>query len=334
VSVDSREASTGGTGGSAAAKPSAARRVRNNVLRFGMIWALVGLVILTSILYPGFFDPGNINNVFSQVAPTGIVAVGMTYVILAGGFDLSVAAIFASATVLYASLADSVSLPLAFVITVVICTLMGAINGFIVTVMGVNPFIATLSTSSLFLGAATIYSNSGPVIPNNPSFSSLGLGKIAGISNANYFLVAFLIVFGVILARTTYGRMIYSVGGNREASRLAGIRVNWVTVSTYMVTGLCASVGGMILASMSTVGQSSLGGTVTLDSIAIVIIGGTSLMGGEGAMWRTLVGLSIWGVLSNLFNSVGLSAATQLLMQGAILLFAVFLDVLSRKYRR
>jgi len=310
------------------------RIVRDQAFRFGMIWILVGLAILSDILYPGFFNPGNLNDLIGEVAPVAIVAVGMTFVIIGGGFDLSVGATFALASVIYALLGNHIPLGLAFVITMGAGMACGLINGLIITLVRVNPFIATLATSSLFSGAAYLLSNSNPITPKASDFTYLGIGKWGGIWISSFFLLVIIVIAGVALARTTYGRSVYSVGGNEEASRLAGLRTNWVKVSTFMISGVCAAIAGMIVASQTDLGSASFGGTVTLDSIAIVIVGGTSLLGGEGAMWRTGIGILIWGTITNLFTSLALSTATQLLLEGAILLVAVGLDSLARRSRR
>lgn len=315
-------------------KKSGAARAKNILVGYGMIWVMILFAIVASIVYPGFLAPANLNNMFSQVAPVGIVAIGMTYVIIAGGFDLSVAAIFAGATVSYASFANHVPLWLAFALTVVVGLLCGVINGVVITAIRVNPFIATLSTSSLFAGATYLYSRNLPILVDDPAFGGLGGGTIGEIWISIFVLLLIVIIAAVVLSRTTFGRAIYAVGGNQEAARLSGIRVNAIKVSSYMITGACAAVAGMITASQIGVGQPTLGANITLDSIAIVIVGGTSLMGGEGSIWRTVIGLSIWAMINNLFSSLAFSTGARFLAVGAIVLGAVALDTWSRQARR
>ncbi|MHB8695514.1 MAG: ABC transporter permease [Solirubrobacteraceae bacterium] len=317
----------------AAAPPVTLRsKARDQMFRFGMVWVLIALAIVANTQYSGFFDPGNINNLISQVAPVGIVAVGMTFVIIGGGFDLSVGAVFALAGVAYAGLGNHMALPFAFLLTAGIGLAAGAINGLAVTILRVNAFIATLASASLFSGLAYMLS-ANPIINNASDFSNLGTGKWGGIWIASYVLAGFVAVAAVVLARTTYGRSIYALGGNPEAARLAGMRTSVLRVSTFMITGLCAAVAGMIVASQVGVGQANVGSDITLNSIAIVIIGGTSLMGGEGAMWRTIIGVLIWGTITNLFSSLALSTSAQLLLEGAILLAAVSMDSYARRKR-
>jgi ribose transport system permease protein len=296
---------------------------------------LVVFAIVASILYRGFLEPSNVNNMIAQVAPVGIVALGMTFVIIGGGFDLSVAAVYAAASVAYVSLSNSIgALWPAFLLTVLIGVLAGVVNGLVITLVKVNPFIATLSTGSLFSGITYMYSKNLPVTAENPSFGTLGTGKWGGIWITIYLLAALTIVAAVALARTSYGRSVSAVGGNTEAARLAGMRVKFVTVSTYMITGFCAAVAGVITASQINVGQPTLGANITLDAIAIVIIGGTSLMGGEGGIWRTVIGLGIWAMINNLFSSLAVSTGARLVMVGLIVILAVAIDSTSRRVRR
>jgi len=302
-------------------------------VRYGMVWALIVLAILANFMFSGFFNPENLSNLLYQVAATGIVAVGMTFAIISGGFDLSVGAVLAGASCSYAWLSQSMPLWQAFALTVVMGIVAGIINGLVVTKLKVNAFIATLATSSLYGGMTLLFTQGAAVMTEAEGFTTMGQGTWFGIWIQNYIVVGFILVFGFVLAKTPYGRSVYAVGGNLEAARLAGMRIDVVRVSTYAITGMCAAVAGTLLSSMTGVGQSNIGLSVTLDSIAIVIIGGTSLMGGEGAMWRTVVGLLMWGTIGNVFASLALPEATQSLLQGGILLVAVALDSLARTGR-
>lgn len=307
---------------------------RGFFLHYAMVWVLILLAVFASSLYSGYLTASNLNTMIAQVAATGIVAVGMTYAIICGGFDLSVGAVFAGASVAYAGLSSHMPLFAAFLCTVILGVIAGLINGLVITKLRVNAFIATLATSSLFAGVTLLYDTSGPIITNAPGFQTLGTGQWGGVWISVYVLAAFVVVFGIILARTPYGRSVYAVGGNLEAARLAGMRTTVVRVSTFVLTSVCAAVGGMIVASQTGVGQANIGATVTLNSIAIVIIGGTSLLGGEGAMWRTVVGILIWGTLDNIFAAKALDTASQLLIQAAIVIIAVSIDSLARLTRR
>ena len=298
---------------------------------YGMVWVLVALAIVAGFLYPGFWNIPNLNNLIYQAAPVGIVAVGMTFVIIGGGFDLSVGAVYAGGAVVYASLADKVPLWLGFPITVAVVAIAGFANGLIITKVRVSPFIATLATASLFGGLVYLYSGPSPVVPTNKAFVGLGMDKWLGIWIPSFILLIFVIVASIVYSRSVYGRVVSAVGGNSEASRLAGIRVHRVWISTYVISAVCAGIAGAIVASQTGVGQANIGATVPLEAIAIVIIGGTSLLGGEGAIWRTVVGILIWAIIKSLFGALALNSSAQLLTTGAIVLIAVALDSTARR---
>jgi ribose transport system permease protein len=302
-------------------------------LRFAMVWVLIAVAIVANAYYPGFFEWGNIRNVLSQNAPVGLVAIGMTFVIICGGFDLSVGATVVLGSVLYAGLSNHMPLELAFLLVLAAGAAVGAVNGVVVTVFKVNAFVTTLATASLVTGAALLYSDSGPVESNKANFTGFGTGSLLDVPIVVWVLALSFAIGAVLLARTIYGRSVYAVGGNYEAARLAGVRVNVVQGSTYLLTGAFAAVAGMMLASKTGVGQPEISGNITLDSIAIVIIGGTSMLGGEGALWRTMIGLLILATITNLFDSLALNDAAQSLVKGAILLLAVGIDSYTRRRR-
>jgi len=305
--------------------------LRDVALRYGMVWVLIALTIVTNILYPGFFEIGNLRNLLTQNAPVGIVAIGMTFVIVAGGFDLSVSAVYALAGVLFAIFAGDMSVPIAGALALGCGLVAGAVNGLIITRLAVNPFVATLGSASAISGLAFLFSDSQPVVTDKAGFDVLGNGLIFGVPVAIVVLGVLFLVAGTVLARTVYGRSIYAIGGNAEAARLSGIRVDLIRFSTYALTGICAALAGMFTASLTGVGQADIGANVTLDSIAVVIIGGTSLMGGEGAMWRSLVGLLILATINNLFDALALDTSAQLLAKGLIVIGAVSLDSYARR---
>lgn len=302
-------------------------------LRFAMVWILVAVVIAANVYYPGFLEWGNIRNLLSQNAPVGLVAIGMTFVIIAGGFDLSVGATVVLASVLYAGLSNQMALESAFLLTLAAGAVVGIVNGVAVTVFKVNAFVTTLATASLVTGAALLYSHSGPVQSERVAFTQFGTGSILEVPIVVWVLGGTFAVGAVLLARTVYGRSVYSVGGNYEAARLAGVRVDLVQGSTYLLTGGLAAVAGMMIASKTGVGQPEISGNITLDSIAIVIIGGTSMLGGEGALWRTMIGLLILATITNLFDSLAVDSAAQSIVKGAILLLAVGIDSYTRRRR-
>ncbi|MFE4950173.1 ABC transporter permease [Leifsonia sp. NPDC056665] len=304
------------------------------IMEYSMLGVLVVLIIAATIIYPGFLEPGNLSIVLSQYAPLGVVAVGMTLVIIAGGFDLSVGAIFATAATIAAALAPKIGVPAAFALALISGIALGAINAFGVTVLKVNPFITTLGTSSLYSGAVLFITNSTAFSDTGDAFQWLGTGTLFGIPNTILLLILTFAAGVVALNFTTFGRGIFAVGGSREAARLSGIRVNLVQGSTYVISGFLAALAGIMTASQQGAGQGSMGGTVALDAIAIVVIGGTSLVGGEGKLWRTAVGLLVLAILDNIFYSLAVDSNAQLIVKGAIVILAVAADQLVRRKQR
>jgi len=312
---------------------TAGSRVWSLFLQFGMVWALILVMIVGSFVYPRLLDPINIRNFLSQSAPVGIVAVGMTFVMIGGGFDLSVGAIFALGAVVFASLADPTGLWAAAAVVLLTSAVCGVINGFIVTKLKVNPFVATLGSGSAFGGLAYIYSRSAPLTPNNPDYQVLGTDRWLGWPISIWLMLLAFVVGGFVLAKTIYGQSIYAIGGNTEAAKLSGLRVDLLRGSTYVLSAICSGVGGMILSSRLAVGQADMGSTIALDAIAIVVIGGTSLLGGEGAVWRTAIGLLIIATLTNIFDSLAVSTNYQLVVKGTIVIAAVAWDLYARSLR-
>lgn len=296
-----------------------------------IVWMLIALVILCRILYPGFLARDNIFNILSQNAQVGLIALGMTFVMIAGGFDLSVGAIYAAGATVYAMEAKEMALPLAALVALAVGLVCGTLNGVIVTRLKVNPFVATLGTTSIFGGAAYLYSHSAPVLVDRPDFNVLGAGRWFGVPISLMLLIIAYIIGALVLSKTVYGRSLYAVGGNPEAAGLAGLRVDLLKTSTYALVGVLAAFGGMIIASRLSIGQADIAGAMSLDAIAIVIIGGTSLFGGSGAIWRTAVGLLLLAVLTNIFDALALDSNFQSLIKGVIVIGAVALDAYSRR---
>jgi ribose transport system permease protein len=296
-----------------------------------IVWLLIALIILCRILYPGFLARDNIFNILSQNVQVGLIALGMTFVMIAGGFDLSVGAIYAAGATVYAMEAKVMALPLAALLALAVGLIAGTVNGLIVTRLRVNPFVATLGTTSIFGGAAYLYSHSAPVLVDRPDFTVLGAGRWFSVPISLLLLIVAYAIGAVVLSKTIYGRSLYAVGGNPEAARLAGLRVDLLKTSTYALVGVLSALGGMIIASRLSIGQADIAGTMSLDAIAIVIIGGTSLFGGSGTVWRTAVGLLLLAVLNNIFDALALDSNFQSLIKGAIVIGAVALDAFSRR---
>jgi ribose transport system permease protein len=304
--------------------------------KYSMVGVLVVLLAVATILYPGFLNPANLSNILTQNASVGIIAVGMTFVIISGGFDLSVGAMYALGAVLYAGVTiQTESTVIAGIVTLLAGVVVGLVNGSIISRLNINPFVATLGTSSIISGVAYIYSNSSPFIVNNvPTFQDLALSTLAGVRLPVWILLAIFVVGAVVLAKTSFGRNVSAVGGNYEAAWLSGLRVKGLSSSVYVLTAMLAALAGMMDSSRLGVGQADVGASMALDAIAIVVVGGTSLLGGEGAIWRTAVGLIILATLTNVFYSLNVTQNWQLIAKGCIVVAAVSVDAVIRLRKR
>jgi ribose transport system permease protein len=315
-------------------KQKIAPMLRERAASLGMVWVLLLLVITATLLNPRFLTPGNLINLLSQNAPVGIIAVGMTFIIIAGGFDLSVGAVLALGGVTYATLSNMMPPMPAILVTLALGSVLGLFNALLVTKVKVNAFIATLATASMFSGVTLLFTNSLPVPLARDGYDFLTDDSFLGAPLSVWLLVILVGGGWFALSKTVYGRGIYAIGGNNEAARLAGLSVVVLRASTYVLTATLAALAGIVLTSVIGLGQPGVAAGVTLNSIAIVIIGGTSLLGGEGAMWRTLVGLLIFGTINNVFDILAFPQAMQEVALGAILLGAVSLDAYTRSRRR
>jgi len=328
--VDAGEGSTAPV----ASRGSIGRILADLGVEYAMVGVLIVVVIVASILESRFLDNTNISNILTQNAQVGLVAIGMTFVVIAGGFDLSVGGIFVLAGVLYAHFANSLPVSLAFVLMLAIAVAIGVGNGLVITKLNVNAFVATLGSASIFSGLAFLIAANGAIFVEKPSFFWLGTHSLLGIRVTIWILGFAFLIGAFVLAKTVYGRAVYTVGGNAEAARLSGMRVGLIQASTYVLAALGAVLGGMLLASETQVGQANVGAEVTLNAIAVVIIGGTSLYGGRGAMWRTLVGLLIIASITNLLSLMAVNSSVQSVAKGGIVILAVAFDAWTQKRRR
>lgn len=278
---------------------------------------------------PDFLRVNNIFNVLRQVSINALIAYGMTFVILTGGIDLSVGSILALSSALTAGmLAGGTDPILALLIGLLAGTAMGAVNGLIITKGKVAPFIATLATMTIFRGLTLVYTEGRPItgLSDAVSFQMLGKGYFLGIP---FPVVTMLVSYGLlyfILRKTTFGRGVYAIGGNEEASLLSGLRVDRIKIGVYSLAGLLSALAGITLTSRLNSAQPTAGASYELDAIAAVVLGGTSLSGGRGWIFGTLVGALIIGVLNNGLNLLNVSSFYQQVVKGGVILLAVLLD--------
>jgi ribose transport system permease protein len=301
------------------------------IFRYGMVLAFIGLTIVTAILDPSFLQVNNLLNLLRQWAPPGLMAVGMTFVIISGGFDLSVGGTYAAAATLSAWLALSLPIPVAIVVAIFLGSVIGLINGAVITRLEVNPFVATLGMGFIVTGLTEVLSNAMPQIVENPAFQILGGGDIWGIPIPGVLLVIALLVGGVVLGGSVYGRYIYAIGGGDEASRLTGLHTRSIRTVAYVITGALAALAGCVIASQLGEGQGDIGRNVELGVITIVIVGGNAVSGGEGAMWRTATGIGILAILGNSFDHLQVSTFWQEVIEGVIVIGALAIDSYGKR---
>jgi len=304
---------------------------------FGRVWqqigvlaALVLLVVAATFLSHRFLTVPNLMNVLRQVSIVGILAIGMTFVILTRGIDLSVGSILGIAVVLLAGSMDSRGMAIAIPLGIGAAALAGLANGVGVAYGGLPAFIMTLGMLSFARGLAFIYTGGTPIPINNESFYSLGNGYLAGIPIPALILVATLLLSGFVLQLTPFGRSIYAIGSNEEAAQLSGVPVRFYKTCVYVISGVLSGLAGLVYASQLSIGTPIAGQGYELDAIAAVVVGGTSLFGGKGSVAGTFFGTLIIGVLANILNLTGVDPFVQQLFKGALIVVAVFIMSQSR----
>ncbi len=314
--------------------PAANRNALLHVLaEYGIVIAFVFLCICLSLANENFMTWGNWVNVLRQTSINGILAIGMTCVILTKGIDLSVGSLLAISGMVAGSLVTGETAGPAWVAIVAglgAGTLLGAMNGLVVARMSVAPFVVTLGMLSIARGLTFIYNDGMPIASLSPGFRYLGQGMLGGVPVPVIVLAIIFALFWFILNRTTFGRYIYAVGGNEKSAKTSGIRTRVVVFSVYAISGLLSGLAGLILAARTTSALPQAGVAYELDAIAAVVIGGTSLNGGVGTLTGTLVGALIIGVINNGLDLLGVSSYYQQVIKGAIIVAAVLIDV-SRK---
>lgn len=299
--------------------------------RLGMLIILVLMCILLSFIAPNFSDTTNMLNILKQVSIIAILAAGMTLVILTGGIDLSVGSTVALSGVVSVMLSEKGVHPLAAMAAgVLVGWLMGAVNGFFTAKTKLPSFIVTLGSFTYVRGLAYVLSGGYPIVLNSGLFKFMGAGTILSIPTPIYIMIAVYAVMFLVLKYTMFGRHVYAIGGNEEAARLTGIKVERTLVHVYAISGLLSGLAGIVLAGRLFSGQPTAGVGYELDAIAAVVLGGTSLTGGTGRVQATIIGVLIMGVISNGLTLLDVSYYWQLVVKGAVILIAVLLDRLRR----
>jgi inositol transport system permease protein len=318
-------------------------RIGPSVRKYLIVIILFGLVVLLSNLSPAFLQPQNLINVVRQISVIGLLAIGVTVVIISTGIDLSSGSVLALASVVSASLAQQsdwtnklypdVNVPLivAILAALVVGAACGLINGSLIAGFRIPPFIATLGMMTAARGVALIYSDGRPISTLTPAYNYIGQGVVLGVPVPVIIFLAVAVGTHVMLNRTRFGRHVYAVGGNEQAARVSGLNVPRIKIVIYTFAGLLAGLGGLVLSARISSGQPTLGVGAELDAIAAAVIGGTSFAGGIGTIWGTVVGALIIGVINNGLDLLNVSPFSQQVVKGAIIVVAIIID--ERKNR-
>jgi ribose/xylose/arabinose/galactoside ABC-type transport system permease subunit len=300
--------------------------------RFGLLLVIVILSALMSVVRPVFLTSGNLINVLRQVSMNGVLAIGITFVILTGGIDLSIGSVVAVTSVIAGRLLEeghSIAAAIAFSMSAAL--IFGLLNGFLIAAGGLPPFIATLSTMAIARGFALVYSNGRPYLIQREAFLAIGKGSSLGVPNPIWILLVVCALAYITLNFTIFGRHVYAFGGNRQAAKLAGVRTRLVEISVYTITGILAGLTAIILSARISSGQPTAGQSYELDAIAAAAIGGTSMVGGSGTVGGTIMGFIIIGIMINSLTLLGVSSFYQQIVKGFIIIAAVMLDMQMKR---
>jgi ribose transport system permease protein len=312
---------------------SRATRIRD----YGILVALILIIVALSLGTNTFLTTTNLINLLDQCAEVGLLATGATVCIISGVFDLTASASLAVSAIVGVEVTAHTNVFVGFVAAILMGAVLGFVTGMVVVRSGVNSFIGTLATSVIYRGLAVAITAGAIVYPLSKQATEFGWLTWPSIFNLTSATIVFLVVvavIGVVVATTTFGRRVYAVGGNTEAARLSGIRVGSIRIAAYMISGVCSAFAGMILASRAGSANSSMATGDELSAIAAAVIGGTSILGGEGAVWRGVVGALLLTLIGNGFNLLGWNTTYEQLVQGFLILFAVGLDRWLRRRTR
>ena len=305
--------------------------VRSNLgILIGLLIMCIGLTFISD----SFATSTNIFNVLRQISVNVFLACGMTMVILIGGIDLSVGSVIAISGCLCAGLITNNGIPsgLAIILAIIIGTLVGAVNGLIIANTQIPPFIVTLAMMNIGRGFARIYTNATTILVNDELFIWIGSGKIFGeIPVQLLFMVVVVIITGLILNKTKFGRNIYAVGDNQQAAVYSGINSKKVIFLVFTLSGLFAACAGILSAARTFSGQFNVGDGAEMDAISAVVLGGTSMTGGVGRISGTLIGCLVIGILNNGMNLMGIDSSWQYVVKGIVVLLAVYIDYIKKE---
>lgn len=299
----------------------------------GIFWALIILIIILANVTPNFFTSRNFLNIFKQASITSILAIGMTFVLLSGGIDLSVGSVVALSSVFAAYMgleATNSPLIVCFAVAILVGLACGAINGIGIAYIKFPPFIMTLGMMGIARGVGQVFTGGKPIFGLVDGFAQVAGGVTFAIPNLVYYMLVVFLISMLILKMTVFGRRIYAIGGNAEAARLSGVNVKAHIMTVYMISGALAGLCGMLIASRITSGNPTAAMSYEMDAIAAAVIGGISMTGGSGSVVGTIIGAFILIIIQNGFDILGISPFYKTIVQGGIILLAVLLDIKSK----
>lgn len=289
---------------------------------------LIIVIVIFSFLFPEFLSLINLKNILNQISITGIIALGLTLLLINGEVDLSVGSLFALTGVMSGKLLVSHGILISIIIPLAVAVFVGFIHGYIITKFKLNSIIVTLGSLSLIRGIAYVYSGGGSqLVMGNPLYRSIGGGKTFGIPNYIMVFIILALVLGFVLHKTVFGRNIYLVGVNPEAARVAGIKSNRVKIILFIISSLCVAIAAILQITRLGAMEPNAGGGFEFIVITIVLVGGTSFFGGRGSIFNTIIGAALIGVLVNGMILGNISYAFQDIFRGFILLVALLIDV-------
>ena len=323
---------TSTTASTAAARPSAGISVLRALLNQSALVVFVAMLVVSLFLTDRFLTVDNITNILRQSVPLGIVSLGLLFVILTGGIDLSVGSLMALVSVVVALVVPENGIALGVLAGVLAGTLLGAFSGALVAVFQIAPFIATLATMTVARGVALIVSKGQPIFIDDTAFNDFGVANWFGIPTTFYLLVACFLITLFLYRKTVFGRLTISIGSNETATRFAGIRVAYYKFGVYALCGLGCGIAGVVASTRTGVGSPLLAIGFELDAIAAVVVGGASLAGGRGTVLNTLIGVLILSIISNVMNLMNIPGYHQQVVKGAIIIVAVMLESLKGRF--
>ena len=323
----------------ASAKTTSARSTSSILLdlirRYSVFLILLAIGLIFTLGSDRFLTPTNLMNIALQTSIIAIIAIGMTFVMLTAGIDLSVGSIVALCGALAAGLAVQQELGtyLGILLALLAGAVVGLVNGLLIVKGKMPPFVATLSTLAVARGLTLVYTQGRPISGIDERFIFLGSGEILGLATPVIILAIIFVIAYIVLRSTRFGNYVYATGGNAEISRLAGIRTSIITLSVYVISGFLAAMGGVLLTARLWSAQPNAAVGLELDAIAAPVLGGVSLFGGVGGVTGALVGAFILGILSNGLNLMGVPSFWQQVIKGVVLILAVMLDVFTKRRR-